>query len=321
MLAVDANNFLYQFLALVRTARGIPLKDSSGNVTSHLVGLMFRSSHLMSDYGIPLVFVFDGRPPPLKENEVMKRREVRIKAFREYQEALRLGDYAKAFSKAVMTSRLSRSLVDDSKRLLSLLGIPYVQAPSEGEAQAAYMARSSDVWACNSRDYDSILFGAPRLVRYVTISGKEFLPTKGISRPLIPERITLDETLSHLQLKLEQLIDAAILIGTDFNKGVKGVGPKKGIELIRRYHSIENLPTQLRERISKDYEEVRKVFLNPPTTHEYKLQYLGIQEKEVYDFLCNERSFSKQSVDTVVQRMKQFYSNLRQSNLGKWTGA
>jgi flap endonuclease-1 len=113
----------------------------------------------------------------------------------------------------------------------------------------------------------------------------------------------------------------AILIGTDFNKGVKGAGPKKGVELIRRCNSIENLRAQLRERISKDYEEVRKVLLNPPTTDEYKLQYLGIQEKGLYDFLCNERSFSKQSVDTAIQRMKRFYSSLRQSNLGKWTGA
>jgi flap endonuclease-1 len=177
-LAVDANNLLYQFLPLVRTTRGIPFEDSSANVPSHLVGLMYRSSHLMVEYGISLFFVFDETPPRLKENEILKRREVRTKAFREYQEALHAGDYVKAYSKAVMTNRLSKGLIDDSKRLLSLLGIPYVQAPSEEEAQAAYMARSKDVWACNSRDYDSILFGALRLVRCVTISGREFLPKK-----------------------------------------------------------------------------------------------------------------------------------------------
>ena len=126
MLAVDANNLLYQFLALIRTPRGIPLRDDSGNVTSHLIGLMFRSSHLMSDYGIFLVFVFDGRPPTFKEAEILKRRKAREKAFKEYERAVQEGDYAKAFSKAVMTGRLSQNLVSDAKRLLSLLGISYV---------------------------------------------------------------------------------------------------------------------------------------------------------------------------------------------------
>ena len=318
MLAVDANNLLYQFLALIRTPRGIPLRDDSGNVTSHLIGLMFRSSHLMSDYGIFLVFVFDGRPPTFKEAEILKRRKAREKAFKEYERAVQEGDYAKAFSKAVMTGRLSQNLVSDAKRLLSLLGIPYVQAPSEGEAQAAYMARINDVWACNSRDYDSILFGAPRLVRYLTISGREFLPTKGVSRPLIPELIMLDEVLSHLEITREQLIDIAILMGTDFNKGVKGIGPKKGLDIIKKYESMENLPRSLKQKVSTNHDEARRIFLDPPITHDYNIQYSGLQESELYDFLCNERGFSRQSVETVVHRMKRFYSSLSQSNLAKW---
>lgn len=318
MLAVDANNLLYQFLALIRTQRGIPLKDDRGNITSHLVGLMFRTSHLMSDYGIPLGFVFDGKPPPLKGEEILKRRKVRENAFREYKRAMKAGDYAKAFSKAVMTSRLSEKLINDAKRLLSLLGIPYVQAPSEGEAQAAFMAKQGDVWACNSRDYDSILFGAPRLVRYLTISGKEFLPTRGISRPLIPELMELDEILSDLNVTREQLIDIAILIGTDFNKGVRGVGPRKGSDLIREFGSIENLPGSLREKVFSNYVEVRRIFLDPSVTSEYSIRYSGLQESELYDFLCNERSFSRENVEIVVRRMKGFYSSLNQSDLSKW---
>jgi flap endonuclease-1 len=318
MLAVDANNLLYQFLALIRTPRGIPLRDDRGNVTSHLVGLVFRSSHLMSDYGVLLVFVFDGRPPTLKEPEILKRRKVREKAFKEYESAVREGDYAKAFSKAVMTSRLSQNLVSDAKRLLSILGIPYVQAPSEGEAQAAYMARANDVWACNSRDYDSILFGAPRLVRYVTISGREFLPKRGLSRPLIPELIMLDEVLSHLGITREQLIDIAILVGTDFNRGVKGIGPKKGLDLIRKYESIENLPRFLKEKVSTDYDKARRLFLDPPITRDYGIRFSGLQESELFEFLCDERGFSRRSVETVARRMKGFYSSLSQSNLAKW---
>ena len=177
-LAVDAQNYIYQFLSLIRMSDGTPLQDSHGNVTSHLAGLMFRSTRLIHDYNIDLVFVFDGAPPPLKQHKIMKRRELREKATREWQTALKAGDYATAFSKAVMSSHLTRPMIEDSQRLLQLLGIPFVQAPSEAEAQAAYMALKGEVWAASSNDYDCLLFNAPRLLRYLTISGQEFLPSK-----------------------------------------------------------------------------------------------------------------------------------------------
>jgi len=205
-LAVDANNMLYQFLSLIRTRDGTPLKDSTGRVTSHLVGLMFRSTRLIHTYGINLVFVFDGKPPELKDQEIMKRRRLREKAEKEWEQALKAEDYATAWSKAVMSSRLTTSMVDDAKQLLKLLGLPFLQAPSEAEAQTAQMAKKGDVWASSSRDYDSLLFGAPRLLRYLTISGREFLPSKGTSRPLRPELIDLNRLLSHLKLTHKQLI-------------------------------------------------------------------------------------------------------------------
>ncbi|HUV33511.1 MAG TPA: hypothetical protein VMW22_01170, partial [Candidatus Desulfaltia sp.] len=212
--AVDAFNVLHQFLALIRTRDGTPLMDRDGHVTSHLVGLAFRTTRLISDYGMRLVFVFDGRPPTLKSGEVEKRREARRKAEQEYQEALSRGDVAAAHSKAVMTGRLTGQALEDTKRLLTLLGIPWVQAPGEGEAQAAYMARRGHVWASNSRDYDSLLFGAPRLVRYLTIGGEEWLPSKGRARKLEPELIDLETLLGHLEITREQLIDLSILVGT-----------------------------------------------------------------------------------------------------------
>jgi len=181
-IAIDAFNVLYQFLALIRTREGRPLSDSEGRVTSHLVGLAFRTTRLIADHGVKLVFVFDGSPPRLKRREVEKRRAVKRKAEEEYREAVDAGDYAKAFSKAVQTSRLTGDMIWDTKRLLDLLGVPWVQAPGEGEAQAAHMARKGDVWGSSSRDYDSLLFGTPRLVRYLTIQGQEWLPSKGRAR-------------------------------------------------------------------------------------------------------------------------------------------
>jgi len=318
VLAVDANNYLYQFLSLIRMRDGSPLRDSSGNVTSHLVGLLYRSTRLIHDYKIDLVFVFDGEPPEMKMRELEKRREIREKAVREWREALEAKDYAAAFSKAVMTSRLTKSMVDDAKRLLELLGIPHVQAPSEAEAQSAYMAMRGDVWAASSKDYDCLLFGAPRLVRFLTITGKEFLPSKGTTRPLKPELIDLQRFLSHHKITREQLVDLAILVGTDFNEGLKGVGPKTALKLIREHGSLENLPAEVRERLPQDYEEVRRIFLQPRVTSNYTLHYGELREEALYEFLCEERDFSKRRVETVLQRMRRFYSWRRQRPLREW---
>jgi flap endonuclease-1 len=317
--AVDANNYLYQFLSLIRTPDGTPLRDSHGNITSHLAGLMFRSTRLIHDYDIYLVFVFDGKPPELKQREIMKRRKLREKATQEWQEALQRKDYSTAFSKAVMSSRLTQPMVEDSKRLLSLLGIRYVQAQSEGEAQSAYMAMKHDVWAASSKDYDSLLFGAPLLLRYLTISGREFLPSKGVSRPLKPELIELDKFLNNYKITREQLTDIAILIGTDFNEGIKGIGPKTALDLIQTYGSLEALPAEVQSKIEdQDCPSVRRLFLHPDIVSDYNLRYTELDEDGLLDFLCEQRDFSRDRVQTVIERMKAFYKGKRQSQLKDW---
>jgi len=317
-LAVDANNYLYQFLALIRTPNGTPLRDSSGNITSHLAGLVFRTTRLLYEYNIHLVFVFDGEPPKLKDAEISKRRKIREKAFEEWVKALKRGDYATAFSKAVVTSRLTKDMINDAKRLLELLGIPYIQAPSEAEAQAAYMASKGDVWAASSKDYDSLLFGANRLLRYLTITGKEYLPSKGTFRPLKPELIELNEFLSVHGITRKQLVDLAIMVGTDFNEGIKGIGPKKALKLIKKYEKLENLPEKLYSKLPSNFDEIRKIFLEPKVIRDYKLEYGELKEEELYQFLCEKRDFSQKRVKTAVQRMKAFYSRLKQTKLSGW---
>jgi flap endonuclease-1 len=318
-LAVDAQNYIYQFLSLIRMQDGTPLQDSHGNITSHLAGLMFRSTRLIHDYDIDLVFVFDGAPPLLKQHEIMKRRERREKAAREWQTALKAGDYATAFSKAIMSSHLTRPMIEDSKRLMELLGIPFVQASSEAEAQAAYMALKGEVWAASSKDYDSLLFNAPRLLRYLTISGREFLPSKMTSRPLKPELIELDKFLSNCEITREQLIDIAILIGTDFNEGVKGVGPKKALGLIRNYGELEKLPSEFLSVLEpQNYFEVRRFFLEPKLTDDYALKYGPLKEDELYRFLCDQRDFSRERVEIAIRRMQRFYQRKKHTDLKGW---
>ncbi|HML03141.1 MAG TPA: flap endonuclease-1 [Candidatus Bathyarchaeia archaeon] len=317
-LAVDANNYLYQFLALIRTRDGTPLQDKKGNITSHLAGLLFRSTRLIQDYGIRLVFVFDGKPPKQEEQEIIKRRERRTKAQSEYNQALEKGDLATAWSKAVMTSRLTTPLVGDAKRLLGLLGIPFVQSPSEAEAQAAFLAKKGDVWAASSKDYDSLLFGAPRLLRYLTIYGREFYPSKGTSRLLRPELMELERILTHYGITRQQLVDVAILVGTDFNRGIKGIGPKTALRLVKKNENIENLPDNVKSCLTENFKEVRNIFLKPPVTDNYSINYHEMQEEALIHFLCEKRDFSIERVKTVIDIMKKFYVDKKQMRLENW---
>ncbi|TLZ88202.1 MAG: flap endonuclease-1 [Methanobacteriota archaeon] len=294
-IAVDGNLELYQFLSIMRTRDGQPLQDSTGRITSHLNGLAFRTTRLLADYDIHPVFVFDGRPPDLKRKEIQKRIEVREKSQREYNAAVAAGDTATAWSKAVMTSRLTGTMVEEAKTLLTLIGIPWIQAPSEGEAQASYLSIEGQTWATGSKDYDSLLFGAPRLVRFLAVASTEFLPSRGRSRAVPPELLDLDENLRVLGLTREELIDAAILIGTDFNPGVRGV--------LREHHSLSSLPADVRRSLPDNIDAIHEFFLHPPVAPIDQIVPGGFSPEGLRKFLCDERDFAANRVESLVQRL------------------
>jgi flap endonuclease-1 len=304
-LAVDGNGELYQFLALIRLRDGTPLQDSTGRTTSHLSGLFYRTTRLMSEHGLKLVFVFDGPPPPRKAQEIAKRRAVKTRYDEERAAALASGDLAQAYSKATMTSRLTREMVAEARELLRLMGVPTVQAPSEGEAQAAHMAATSpDIWAAASKDYDSLLFGAPRLVRFLSISGKEFLPSRGTFRPIVPEVMVLASLLEGWRISREGLVDLAILVGTDFNDGIKGIGPKKALKLVQQHGRIERMPDEIRQALGDplDLDEVRRIFLTPSVSDSFTVQAASPDLDGIVRFLCEEREFSRERVSAALER-------------------
>jgi flap endonuclease-1 len=303
-LAVDAHGELYQFLALIRQRDGVPLMDGRGRVTSHLVGLFFRTTRLVAELGLQLVFVFDGKPPPLKSAEIEKRRRTRERYEAETAEARAAGDLARAYSKSTMTSRLTREMTGEARELLRLLGIPTIDAPGEGEAQAAFMAARGDVWAAASKDYDALLFGTPRLLRFLTLSGKEFLPSTLSFRPITPELIVTDSLLAAHGISREQLVDLAILVGTDFNPGIKGVGPKKALQRVRRYGAIEAMPDELRLQVP-EYADVRQIYLEPEVRTDYDVRFGEPDEERVVRFLCEERDFGRERVRAALARMRQ----------------
>jgi len=301
-LAVDGNGELYQFLALIRLRDGTPLRDSKGRVTSHLSGLFYRTTRLISDYGLQLVYVFDGKAPALKVAEIARRRAVKERYDAEHAQALASGDFAKAYSKATMTSRLTREMTQEAHELLRLMGLPVMQAPSEGEAQASHMAAQGAVWAAASKDYDCLLFGAPRLLRFLTISGREFLPGSGTFRAITPELIDLHGLLAHYNITRKELVDLAMLVGTDFHEGVKGIGPKKALKLVAEFGSIDAMPSEIRDAVGPTAEAIRRVFLQPDVTDSYAIEFTDPDVDGIMHFLCDEREFSRERVTAALKR-------------------
>ncbi len=312
-VAIDGHNTIYQFLSIIRQRDGTPLMDSAGRTTSHLSGLFYRNMHILQA-GVRCAYVFDGEPPDLKRRTVVKRREVREHATEEWVRA-KVEGRKDAFKFAQASSRVDEYILESSKRLLHYLGIPVIDAPSEGEAQAAYMAVKGDVSFTGSQDFDALLFGAPRLVRNITITGRRKLPSRNAHISVSPELIELEDVLESLEVTREQLIEVGILVGTDYNNGVKGIGPKKALKMIKQA-GIERALERLNEGI--DYMPIKEFFLHPNVTDDYELKWTPIQQDELFHFLCDEHDFSKERVENTLQRFSEAQHNAGQRSLGQW---
>jgi flap endonuclease-1 len=321
-IAIDAYNALYQFLAIIRQPNGTPLKDRSGRITSHLSGLLYRTSNLV-EMGIKVVYVFDGVPPTLKEVEIKRRARVKEEAVVKYEKALQEGKVEEARTYAQMTSRLKDYMTDDAKRLLNVMGIPWIQAPSEGEAQAAYLSKKHDTDFCASQDYDSLLFGAPQLIRNVTISGRRKLPRKNVYIEVVPEVVELAKVLKELEITHEQLVDIGVLVGTDFNpEGVKGIGPKTALQLIKEHGSLENLLPNLKDAtFPVEPAIIGGIFLQPKVTDNYHIMWKEPDVEGVIEFMCGERDFDQDRVTKALEKMgKGIEKQKGATTLEQWFG-
>ena len=321
-IAIDAYNAIYQFLSIIRQPNGTPLKDHTGKVTSHLSGLLYRTSKLL-ELGIKPIYVFDGTPPVLKSAEIKRRSKVKEKALIKYKKAIKEGKIEEARKYAQATSRLKDYMQEDSKRLLSLMGLPWIQAPSEGEAQAAYLTKKGEADYCASQDYDSLLFGAPKLIRNVTISGKRKLARRNSYINISPEIVELKKILTEYKITFEQLIDLSILIGTDFNPmGIKGLGPKTALKLIKEYGTFAKvLPHIKNNQIQFDPKQIQEIFLNPKITDNYILKWKEVDINGVIDFLCREKDFSEERVSKALIKIQEGSKEIKEkTTLEQWFG-
>jgi len=304
-IAVDTFNWLYQFLSIIRQPDGSPLQDSQGRVTSHLSGLFYRSLKLM-EAGIQLAYVFDGEPPKIKAVGE-KRRNTREEAKKEWEKALEEEDYEKAKKYAMRSTTLNKEIIESAKRLIEAMGLPCIQAPSEGEAMCSYICAKKDAYAVATQDYDSLLFGAPRIVRNLSLSQKTSEP----------EMVLLDESLKKLELNREQLISLAILIGTDYNpSGVRGLGPMKALQRVKDKKTTKKIFEDVVWDFEVQPDEIIDFFKNPPVC-EYKLGWKEPDAKKIKQIMCDQHEFSEERIDSALAKLRE--NKPKNSSLGKWS--
>ncbi len=317
VIVIDAYNVLHQFLASIRQRDGTPLKNSRGEITSHLSGLFSRTANMV-EAKIRPVFAYDGEPHPLKAKTLEEREQRKQLAEKEYKEALEAGDLEKARSKAQQTSRLTEEMVQQTKDLLDGLGIPYIQSPGEGESQASYMVKKGDAFAVGSQDYDCLLVGAPVLIRNLTSQGRRKLPGKEAYTKVFPKQIKLTSNLKLLGITHKQLVDMAILIGTDFNDGIKGIGPKKSLNLIKKNGNVENALATIGSENAPSFDEIkelRNIFLKPKVTDDYSLSWPGADHEKVIKILCDKHQFKQERVEQILTKFTNVEQMMKQKTL------
>lgn len=317
VIAIDAYNTIYQFLSIIRGPDGTLLSDYQGRVTSHLSGLFYRNVNFLS-LAIKPVYVFDGKPPSLKSAEIQRRKQIKKEAIIKYEKAVAERNFEDMRKYAQQTTVMQDTMVDDAKHLLNLFGIPFIEAPSEGEATAAYLTQTDQAYAAASQDYDSILFGAKRLVRNFTNSGRRKIPNRNTYIEIEPEIIESQKVLDELGVTREQLVDIGILVGTDFNPdGFERIGPKTALKLIKENGKLENI-TQIQDKLAEiDYQQIRKIFLEPKVAKIPEIKFGTINYDEIVRYLSEERSFSKERLETSLNRLQKA-AEKRSQSLEQW---
>ena len=323
MLCVDAFNILYQFLSTIRQADGTPLMDNKKRITSHLSGIFYRNIALLSE-GVKMVYVFDGKAPELKSKIHEKRKEARNLAKERYEEAKQKEDLVTMKRYSSQLTRLDNEMINESKELLEAMGISVVQAPSEGESEAAYLCRIKEkIYASVSQDYDSLLFGASKLIRNLTLARKRktfsgFIEVK-------PELIELEKVLNSLEINLDQLICLGILVGTDYNpKGIPGIGQKRALDIVKKYkqpvlifESVEEQIMSLSEDDRFNWQEIFELFHKPKVV-DIEFKPGKIDEEKIKKILVERHDFSEERVEKQLEKLQKIEEKKKQKGLGEW---
>jgi len=298
-VAVDASMCLYQFLVAVRQ-EGNQLTSADGETTSHLMGFFYRTIRMV-DNGLKPVYVFDGKPPTMKGGELAKRAERREQAQVALDKAEEAGNQEdiEKFSKRLV--KVTRTHNEEAKKLLGLMGIPYVEAPCEAEAQCAALAKAGKVYGVATEDMDALTFGTPILLRHMTYSEARKMPIK---------EFHLEKILAEMELSQQEFIDICILLGCDYCDSIRGIGPKRAIELLRTYKSIETILEKIdtKKYVPPEnwpFEEARRLFKEPEVVDaaEVDLKWNEPDVEALVKFMCEEKGFNDERIRNGAKKL------------------
>ncbi len=318
-IAIDAYNTIFQFLSIIRDRdTGQPLKDSRGRVTSQLSGLFYRTIRWV-EAGIKPVFVFDGEPPKFKKKTIREREARRVEARKKWTEAVREGRKEDIMVYAQAVSELTDDMISESQKLLDAMGIPWIQAPSEGEAQASYLVKKKEAFSVGSQDYDSLLFGSPRLVKNLSITGKRKLPRQEKWIEVKPELFELKNIFVELKINQEQLILVGLLVGTDYNpEGVKGVGPKTALKLVLENKTIDKVLEKIEWKSDSDPYKIFDFFINPPVSNEFEIEMKEPDKEKLFKLMVDEHDFSEERINKQIDKYFEVRKSGTQKGLAEW---
>ncbi|EMA53282.1 MULTISPECIES: flap endonuclease-1 [Halococcus] len=301
-VAIDAHNWLYRYLTTtVKWTSDAVYTTAAGEEVANLIGVV-QGLPKFFEHDITPVFVFDGGVTDLKTDEVERRREQREQAEERAAEAREAGDAVEAARLEARTQRLTDTIHETTRELLRLLDVPVVEAPAEGEAQAAHMARSGTVDYAGSEDYDTLLFGAPHTLRGLTGKGD-------------PECMEFEATLKEHDLTWEQLVDVGILCGTDFNEGVSGVGPKTAVKLVREHGDLW-AALEAEDRYVENGDLIRELFLDPDVTDAAFDTDIEPDLDAAREYVTGEWEIPEDEVERGFERIEE---SVVQSGLDRWT--
>jgi len=304
VVAVDAHNWLYKYLTTtVKWTNDRVYTTPDGTEVANLLGTVKGLPKFFENDLTP-IFVWDGGVTELKDDEIEERREQRAKYEAQLEEAKEEGDAVAVARLESRTQRLTDTIHETTRELLDILDVPQVEAPAEGEAQAAYMSRvDDDVDYAGSDDYDTLLFGAPLTLRQLTSSGA-------------PEVMDFDATLDELDVTWEQLVDIAILCGTDFNEGVTGFGPKTALKSVKEHGDLWGVLEAEGEYV-EHADRIRELFLDPDVTDDYDIDLdVNPEVDAARAYVCDEWGIPEDEVETAFSRIEE---SMVQTGLDRWT--
>ncbi|KAB8267128.1 flap endonuclease 1 [Aspergillus minisclerotigenes] len=315
-VAIDASMSIYSFLIAVRS-EGQQLMSDTGETTSHLMGMFYRTLRMV-DNGIKPLYVFDGAPPKLKSGELAKRTARKAEATEAHEEAKETGTAEDVEKFSRRTVRVTRDHNAECKKLLRLMGIPYIDAPTEAEAQCAVLARAGKVYAAASEDMDTLCFEAPILLRHLTFSEQR-------KEPIL--EIHLSRALEGLDMDRKQFIDLCILLGCDYLEPIPKVGPNTALKLIREFGSLEKVVEHMESDPKKKYvipedwpyQDARELFLNPDVREashpdcDFKWEAPDIEG--LVEFLVKDKGFNEDRVRNGAARLQKNLKTAQQSRL------